>query len=111
MRTLFGVLIDNAVRYTPSGGSVDVRLSCEADRAAVEIVDTGPGLPKGQEERIFDRFFRGAPFGSEGTGLGLAIARRVAERNGFELTVENRADGRTGVRARVVMQAAQEQVG
>jgi len=110
-RTLLGVLIDNAVRYTPSGGSVDASLSGAVDSAAVEIVDTGPGLPNGQEHRIFDRFFRGRPDGSEGTGLGLAIALRIAERNGFELTVENRADGRTGVRARIVMQATQEQVG
>ena len=108
MRTLFSVLIDNAVRYTPAGGSVDVALLSRQDRPAVEIVDTGPGLPKGQEERIFDRFFRGSPYGSEGTGLGLAIARRIAERHGFDLTVENRADGLTGVCARVVLAPAPE---
>ena len=111
VRTLLGVLIDNSVRYAPSGGSVDVTLSLKGERAAIEILDTGPGLPKGQETRIFDRFFRGAAGTSEGTGLGLAIARRVAERNAFELTVENRADGQAGVCARVVMRVAQERAG
>ena len=47
----------------------------------------------GAEARVFDRFFRAAPQETEGTGLGLSIARRVAERHGFGLTVENRADG------------------
>jgi len=102
VRTLFSVLIDNAVRYTPSGGSVDVTLFSQGDRPIVEVVDTGLGLPTGQEDRIFDRFFRGSPHDAEGTGLGLAIARRIAERHAFRLTVESRGDGHTGVCARVV---------
>ncbi|WP_296714480.1 ATP-binding protein [Rhodoblastus sp.] len=103
VRALFASLIDNATRYTPPGGKIDVALSRREGRPVVEIVDTGPGLPKGAETRIFDRFYRGAPHDTEGTGLGLAIARRIAERHGFELTVENRADGSNGVIARVVM--------
>ena len=106
MRTLFGVLIDNAVRYTPSGGSVDVSLFSRGDQLIVEIVDTGPGLPRGQEDRIFDRFFRGSPHDLEGTGLGLAIARRIAERHALGLTVENRGDGHTGVCARIAFGTA-----
>ena len=78
----------------------------QGDRAVVQIVDTGPGLPKSQESRIFDRFFRGSPHASEGTGLGLAIARRIAERHAFCLTVENRGDGNTGVCARIAFEAA-----
>ncbi len=103
VRALFASLIDNATRYTPPGGKIDVALARREGRPVVEIVDTGPGLPKGAETRIFDRFYRGAPQDTEGTGLGLAIARRIAERHGFELTVENRADGSNGVIARVVM--------
>ena len=103
IRTLFSVLIDNAVRYTPAGGSVDVNLHHQGGRLVIEIVDTGPGLPKGQENRVFDRFFRGSPHDLEGTGLGLAIARRIAERHSFHLWVENRADGTVGVCARVAM--------
>jgi two-component system OmpR family sensor kinase len=106
VQTLFNVLIDNAVRYTPSGGSVDVILRRLGDRPLVEIVDTGPGLPKGEEGRIFDRFYRGAPDASEGTGLGLAIARRIAERHCLSLMVTNRTDGLSGVCAQVALGSA-----
>jgi two-component system OmpR family sensor kinase len=105
MRTLFGTLIDNAVRYTPQGGTIDVSLFCDEDVTVVEVRDTGPGLPENAGERIFERFFRAAPAGVDGAGLGLAIALRIAERNGFGLTVENRADGVSGVSARVAMPA------
>ena len=101
LRVLFSNLMENAVRYTPSGGMVDVFVRLRNSHAVVEVVDTGCGLPPGAETRIFDRFYRGAPPDTEGSGLGLAIARRVAERNGLLLTVENRPDGRQGVLARV----------
>jgi two-component system, OmpR family, sensor kinase len=101
LRTLLSVLIDNAVRYTSLGGSVDVTLSRQDGHPTVDVVDTGPGLPEGQEDRIFDRFFRGFPHDAEGTGLGLAIARRISERFALRLTVANRADGHKGVCARV----------
>ena len=100
LRVLVSNLIENAVRYTPSGGSVDVRVRNSDSRASVEVLDTGCGLPPGSEARIFDRFYRGGS-GTGGSGLGLAIARRIAERNGLRLTVENRSDGRSGVLARV----------
>jgi two-component system OmpR family sensor kinase len=100
LTTLFGNLIDNALRYTPAGGQVDVTLGLQDGEAVVTVRDTGCGLPPGSASRLFDRFFRAAPPGIEGTGLGLAIARRAAERNGLSLTVENRRDGR-GVLAEV----------
>ena len=100
LRVLFSNLIENAVRYTPSGGAVDVSVRVESSRAVVEVLDTGGGLAPDAQARIFDRFYRGAP-GTEGSGLGLAIARRIAERNGLTLAVKNRADGRSGVLARV----------
>lgn len=104
LRTLFANLIDNALRYTPAGGQVDVRLRLVDGAAVVSVRDTGCGLPPGSASRLFDRFFRAAPPGIEGTGLGLAIARRAAERNGLSLTVENRRDGQ-GVFAQVRPQA------
>lgn len=101
LRVLFENLIDNAVRYTPQGGTVDVSLRRAGDRVVIEIIDSGPGIPRGAEERIFDRFFRAAPADTEGTGLGLAIARRIGERHGISVEVRNRTDGRPGAQARV----------
>jgi two-component system OmpR family sensor kinase len=103
VRTLFANLIGNAARYTPSGGSIEILLGRRDGCSVVDIIDTGPGLPKGAETRIFDRFYRAASSDTEGSGLGLAIVRRIAERHGFELTVKNRIDGQTGVIARVVI--------
>lgn len=105
LRVLFANLIDNAVRYTPPGGQVDVSLTLRDGRSVVEVLDTGPGLPPGAESRIFDRFYRASPPDVEGTGLGLAIARRIAERNDLVLTVENRTDGSAGILARVTLPA------
>jgi len=103
LRVLIATLLDNAVRYTPPGGTIEVSLQARDGEAAIEILDTGPGLPVGAEARVFDRFYRAAPPEVEGTGLGLAIARRIAERHGFGLSVGNRADGVSGVVARVGM--------
>lgn len=104
IRVLVTNLLDNALRYSSPGGAVQVRLHRSEDgRDMLEILDTGPGLPSGSEHLIFERFHRAAPADVEGTGLGLAIAKRVAERHGLALTVENRRDGRTGVLARVVL--------
>ena len=105
VRALFSSLIDNAVRYTPSGGRIDVSIGRRDGRFVVEVSNTGALLPKGAETRLFDRFFRAAPQETEGTGLGLSIARRVAERHAFDLTVENRADGQAGVVARLSIPA------
>lgn len=101
LHVLLENLIDNAVRYTPPGGTVDVSLRRKGEGAVIEITDSGVGIPAGAEKRIFDRFFRAAPANIEGTGLGLAIARRIAERNGILIAIGNRTDGRQGVRARV----------
>lgn len=103
IQTLLASLLDNALRYTPAGGHVDVGLHREGGSCTVTIRDTGCGLPPGTEAHLFDRFFRAAPPEVDGTGLGLAIARRIADRNGLGLTVENRPDGQRGVLARVVL--------
>ena len=108
VRALLSSLIDNAVRYTPSCGRIDVSIGRGDGRFVVEVLNIGALLPRGAEARLFDRFFRAAPQETEGTGLGLSIARRVAERHGFGLTVENRADGITGVVARLSIPAAGE---
>ncbi len=103
MRSLFTNLIDNAVRYTPTGGRVDIRLYRRDSKSVDDVLDTGSGLKPGAKAHIFDRFYRAAPAGVDGTGLGLAIARRIAERHSLGLTVENRTDDYQGVLARVTL--------
>ena len=100
LRSLLDNLIENALRYTPEGGVVDVRLLHERGRIAVEVVDTGPGIPQELLPRVFDRFFRVPGNGSTGSGLGLAIAQAAAQRCGLVLTLRNR-DDRSGLVARI----------
>ena len=73
---LFGVLLDNACKYTPEGGSIEVRVAADNDRVRVAVDDSGPGVPPEQRQRIFDRFQR-ATDQAGGSGLGLAIADAV----------------------------------
>ena len=106
-KLLFANLIDNAIRYTPRGGTVDVALKMDGADALVEVIDSGCGIPSVALPRIFDRFFRAAPPDIEGTGLGLAIAKAIADRNHFRLTIDNRA-GAVGVVVRVKIPCAAE---
>lgn len=99
LRVLFANLIDNAVRYTPHGGQVDVSIRRLDGHAVVEISDTGCGLPKDLVPRAFDRFFRAAPPDIEGNGLGLAIVKAVADRHGLTVQLTPREGG--GLTARV----------
>ena len=89
---MFANLLDNAIRYTPRGGMIDVVLKRDRHDALVEIIDSGCGIPTAALPHIFDRFFRAAPLDIEGTGLGLAIAKAIADRNGFHLSIVNRQD-------------------
>ena len=85
-------LIDNAVRYTGDGGSVDVSVRAEDDSVVVKIADTGIGIPQRELPRIFERFYRVDRARSRetgGTGLGLSIVRHVTENHGGEVTVES----------------------
>jgi signal transduction histidine kinase len=78
-------LVGNAVKFTPSGGTVAVQVLDEAEAAVIEVSDTGPGIPPGELPRIFDRFYRGTNVGearASGSGLGLAIARSIVEMHG-----------------------------
>jgi signal transduction histidine kinase len=77
-----GNLLDNAIRYTPTGGSVTVNMAVVAGTVTLSVADTGPGIPAELQARVFERFVRGPRAGSaapEGLGLGLALVRRVAE--------------------------------
>jgi two-component system, OmpR family, sensor kinase len=84
LRVMFNNLIDNATKYTPEGGRVDVCLRMDEGRPLVEIADSGPGIPADERERVFDRFYRVEAGANRaltdvaGSGLGLAIVRRIA---------------------------------
>lgn len=93
LRTMAGNLIENAVRYTPRAGTVDVAVRTEAGGAVLEVTDTGPGIPESQRERVFDRFYRIEGSAGAGSGLGLAIVKNIAERHGASVTLGNRAQG------------------
>jgi signal transduction histidine kinase len=83
-------LIDNAVRYTPAGGSVDVSVTSRDGSVVLRVADTGMGIPQRDLPRIFERFYRVDRARSRetgGTGLGLAIVKHVAENHGGEVTV------------------------
>jgi two-component system, OmpR family, sensor kinase len=100
LRSLLHNLLDNALRYTPEHGVVDIRLFTDGGKIVVEIVDSGPGIPPDLLPRVFDRFFRIEGSDTEGSGLGLAIAKHAAERNRIDLHLDNRIE-RSGLVARV----------
>ncbi len=85
LRTLVRNLVDNAVRYTPPGGSVQVRCRATPQEAILEVIDTGSGIAQEDRERVFDRFYRRATTQESGTGLGLAIVKAIAERHGAHI--------------------------
>ena len=83
-------LVENAVRHTPAGGSVQVAIEANADRAQIAVSDTGPGIPETERERIFERFVRLEANASHGGGgLGLPIARWVAQLHRGTLALES----------------------
>ncbi len=81
-------LVDNALRHTPRGGRISIAVGRNEDRARVTVADTGPGIPPGELERVFERFYSSAE-GNGGTGLGLPIARAIARAHGGSLTASS----------------------
>jgi signal transduction histidine kinase len=83
-------LLENAVKFSPDGGAVVVSLLGDGDTATVSVTDEGPGIPKAELDRIFERFFRGRE-GAErpGTGLGLSIAKELVDLLGGSLVVRS----------------------
>jgi signal transduction histidine kinase len=91
-------LVDNAVKFSPAGSPIVIRVCESHGRAVVDVIDRGPGIPADARDRIFDRFFRAASGSDEaaGTGLGLSIAKSAVEANRGTLTLEKSdAEGST----------------
>ncbi|MFW6083646.1 MAG: PAS domain-containing sensor histidine kinase [Gemmatimonadota bacterium] len=83
-------LLDNALKVTPSGGSVRIEPTETGEWVRIVVRDTGPGIPDEEQEMVFERFWRGSSSGHAGTGLGLAIARGIVESHGGEISVRSR---------------------
>ncbi|HEY6300635.1 MAG TPA: HAMP domain-containing sensor histidine kinase [Candidatus Binatus sp.] len=93
LRRLIVNLLDNALKFTPAGGSIDVGLKSDANRAIIRVADTGEGIHPAELPHIFDRFFRGAGSAGEGSGLGLSLCREIARAHGGEIAAANLPSG------------------
>ncbi|MEO7206855.1 MAG: ATP-binding protein [Steroidobacteraceae bacterium] len=100
LRALLGNLIDNAIRYSPDNGEVDVNLRRNDVWTILEIVDSGPGIPLEERVRVLHRFYRSAASGISGSGLGLAIVKRIADQHHAEIVLGENPNGR-GLRVEV----------
>lgn len=98
LRILLRNLIDNAVRYTPAGGQIDVSAGVRDGRPVIEVADSGPGIPTEERERVLDRFYRRPGGDAPGSGLGLAIVKAIAERHGAAVELSDAPGGGLAVR-------------
>jgi two-component system sensor histidine kinase GlrK len=95
-------LISNAIKYSPDGSPLWVLLFKRDERAIIEVVDAGPGIPVDERERVFEAFYQGSSAARghvRGTGLGLSIAREYAQAHGGNITVID--TGKIGTRFQV----------
>jgi two-component system sensor histidine kinase KdpD len=90
---VFVNLLDNAVKYTPPDSPIRIIVTATDQSVTAEVADHGPGLPKGQEARVFEKFHRAAPDGKRGAGLGLAICRGIILAHGGRIWAHNLPEG------------------
>jgi len=87
---VLGNLLDNAVKYAPAGTQISISAEAGADQIIVSVADEGPGLPPGEEKRVFEKFHRAVPEGTQsGVGLGLSIAKAILQAHGGTIEAEN----------------------
>jgi signal transduction histidine kinase len=92
MHRLFSILLENAAKFTPPGGSIKIATAVQESRVVFSVQDSGLGIASEHKQHIFDRFYRAVPAGgspAKGSGLGLALAKWIAERHGTELKVQS----------------------
>jgi two-component system sensor histidine kinase KdpD len=99
MEQVFVNLLENALKYTPAGTPIAITATARRDDVLVEVADRGPGIPAGEEERIFEKFRRlKVADAAGGAGLGLTICRGIVHAHGGRIWAENRSGGGTGFR-------------
>jgi two-component system sensor histidine kinase TctE len=93
LKEMLNNLLDNAIRYTQTGGQVTVRVTPDTTRVVLSVEDNGPGIPVAERERAFERFHRVLGTGVEGCGLGLAIVREIAQSHGGDAALDSGTNG------------------
>ena len=91
MAQALGNILSNAIKFTPAGGSVSTMLTLQDGQLSIRVTDSGPVIPEGEREKIFEPFYRGSQGRRivEGMGLGLSIAREIIQAHGGEIKVES----------------------
>src|SRR5450830_1117575 len=98
-------LLDNAIKYTPVGGTVNLALRCKDDQTLLTVEDSGPGIAAEERQRVFDRFYRVSGAAGNGSGLGLAIVKTVADLHQATLSIDS-SDSLGGLRVTVTFTKA-----
>ena len=86
-------LLDNAVKHTPRSSPIRIMATATDQAVTVEIADRGPGLPRGEEDKVFEKFYRGLPGSGRGVGLGLAISQGIVKAHGGRIWAQNLPEG------------------
>jgi signal transduction histidine kinase len=86
-------LLDNAIKFTPAHGKLEIGMAARDGHATLRVADSGPGIPAEDLQFIFDRFFRGRVRDESGNGLGLSLCREIVRLHHGEIAVANRAQG------------------
>ena len=92
MVRVIGNLIENAIKFSPRGGTVQIRAELNSDEVAVSVSDQGAGIPRDQQHRVFDRFWTERRANRRGSGLGLTIAKGIVEAHGGRIWVQSQED-------------------
>jgi two-component system sensor histidine kinase KdpD len=108
LERVFINILENAAKYTPAGTAIDISGTLADDQLRLVITDRGPGLPPGQEEKIFEKFYQVHPGTARGAGLGLAICRTIVEAHNGSITARNRRQG--GAEFIIVLPAPEAQI-
>jgi len=94
LRTVISNLVDNAIRYTPKNGMVEISVAINDGNAVLAVRDTGPGILAEDRERIFERFYRIPGNNVTGSGLGLSIVKQIVERHKASIVVGEGINGK-----------------